>query len=202
MILKAALAMMLAPVSASAHPQVAPPWQFAVDTQAFTETGIDPSVHPEVVRVDCIGGRGSAFKIGPHLLVSVAHVTNIGGCFINGEPIKVLRTKGDFALLYSDNVADKWLTVDCGGFQRGHSYIATGFARGLPIQTTIDIVDTGTSLGGFERLWGVFTVIPGQSGGAITDRDTGKVVGTINVYQAERGDSGSIPLKDTSICQS
>ena len=200
MIVKPFLAAWMALVSQPTAYQSAPEWEFAVAQPAATETGIDPSANPEVVRVDCATGRGSAFRVGPHILLSVAHVTSIGGCEINGVPIKVIRTQGDFAELYSDDVADKWLKVDCGGFRKGHLYTAIGFARGMPFQTTIDVTDTGSALSGFERLWGVFTVIPGQSGGAMIDPETGKVVGTINVYDAGRGNSGSIPLKDTPVC--
>lgn len=183
-----------------ARPHTAPQWRFAVAEPAATETGIDPSANPEIVRVICSTGMGTAFKVGPHILLSVAHVTNIGGCAINGVPIKVLHTDGDFAVLYSDEVSDKWLSVDCGGFRRGHLYTAVGYARGLPFQTSVDVIDTGSRLSGFEKLWGVFTVIPGQSGGAMIDPVTRKVVGTINVFDPMRGNSGSVALKDTPVC--
>ena len=121
---------------------------------------------------------------------------------IDGKPINVIEQSGDFTILSSDDTADKWLTIDCGGFVKGHMYVAEGFARGLTSLTTVDILATGETLNGFDRLWGVFTVIPGQSGGPIVDESTGKVVGTVNVYNAERGDSGSIALKDTPVCKS
>ena len=201
MILKAALAALLALTHSPAIPQTAPQWQFALAEPAATETGIDPSVNPEIVRVDCDTGMGTAFRIGPRVLLSVAHVTSLGGCTIDGKPIKVVGTAGDFSVLYSPDVADKWLTIDCEGFKRGRRYVAIGYARGLPFQTSVDVVDTGQVLGGFERLWGVFTVIPGQSGGAMIDSETGKVVGTINVYDARMGNSGSVELKGTPVCK-
>jgi hypothetical protein len=47
----------------------------------------------------------------------------------------------------------------------------------------------------------VFNVIPGQSGGPITPEDEpDRVVGTVNVYDAAIGNSGSIALRDTPIC--
>lgn len=190
------------PVS-PANPQTAPGWEWAIDTSpAVTETGIDPSLHPEVVRVDCIPGRGTAFRVGPRTLISVAHVTSLGGCAINGVPITVIETKGDFSVLLTNDVSDKWLRIDCGGFVKGRPYTAIGFARGLPVQTTVDVVATGDDLSGFARLWGVFTVIPGQSGGPIIDAESGKVVGTVNVYDAQRGNSGSMALKNSPVCQS
>jgi hypothetical protein len=128
-------------------------------------------------------------------------VTSAGGCSINGEPITVLDTRGDFAILRVPTQSKSWLRIDCNGFVAGHSYTAIGFARALDTQTTVDIVSTGDRIGGFARLRGVFNVIPGQSGGPIVDPETGKVVGTVNVYNAERGDSGSTELRGTSVCR-
>jgi hypothetical protein len=187
-------------LASPSNPQINPPWQFAVSLPAPTVTGIDPSANPEIVQVDCDKGMGTAFKIGPRLLISVAHVTGMTGCKIAGSPINVIRSEGDFSILRSDTVADRWLTIDCGGFKRGHLYEGRGYARGLPTLTSVDVTDTGQSLGGFEKLWGVFTVVPGQSGGALIDLDTNKVVGTINVFDAVRGLSGSVSLSTTSVC--
>jgi sulfur relay (sulfurtransferase) DsrF/TusC family protein len=50
-------------------------------------------------------------------------------------------------------------------------------------------------------LEGVWTVIPGQSGGAVLDPDTHKVVGVVNTYDMEGGLSGSVELKRTSVCR-
>ena len=193
--IKALVGVSLLLASVPAFPQTDPN-----ASPAATETGIDPMLHPEVVRVDCIPGRGSAFWVGPHTLISVAHVTSLGGCFINGKPIHVIETKGDFAVLQSDDATDEWLRIDCSGFVSGHTYTAIGYARGLPVQTTVDVVATGETFNGFSRLWGVFTVIPGQSGGPVIDTSTGKAVGTVNVYDPQRGDSGSVALKDTPQC--
>jgi hypothetical protein len=178
-------------------------WQWAdapIENQVVTATGIDPSIHPEIVRVDCEDSRGSAVKIGPNTLLSVAHVTSGEGCMIGGKPFKIIATKGDFSVLLSEITSDRWLQHDCGGFVGGRTYTAIGFARGLNSQTTIDAVAMGERIWGFERLWGVFTVIPGMSGGGFIDQSTGRLVGMVNVYEARRGDSGSVALKDTSIC--
>jgi len=165
-----------------------------------TQEGIAPWEHPEVVKVQCDEGSGTAFRVGPTNLLSVNHVTSLHGCTINGAPFKVVQKQGDFTILSSDQKADRWLHIDCGGFVAGKIYEAEGFARGLDTLTTVDATATGEKLGGFARLVGVFTWTPGQSGGPVIDLTTGNVVGTVNVYNAERGDSGSVPLSTTPVC--
>lgn len=166
---------------------------------AANQTDIIPADRPEVVQVMCERTRGTAFYIGPTTLLSVAHVTSNKGCTIKGKPVKVLGQKGDFSMLQGEP-SDRWLTVDCGGFQKGRKYIGTGYARGLYTLTTVDLLAMGEDLWGLYRLWAVFTVVPGMSGGPIADSETGKVAGTINTYNAVRGDSGSVELKRTSVC--
>lgn len=173
--------------------QVSATWPSARD-------GIEPSAHPEIKYVRCIPGMGTAFKVGPHTLLSVAHVTSLGGCMIDGKPITVVGTSGDFAILSTGETASRWLTVDCSGFVAGRKYVAIGFARGVPTLTELDMTGTGIVWQKFYRLTGMFNVIPGMSGGPIIDAKTGKVVGTVNVHNFERGDSGSVELKETSVC--
>ena len=40
-----------------------------------------------------------------------------------------------------------------------------------------------------------------MSGGPVIDEETGKVVGLINVFQEPEGISGSVELKNTSVCK-
>jgi hypothetical protein len=40
-----------------------------------------------------------------------------------------------------------------------------------------------------------------MSGGPVLDAETGKVVGTINVYDEPSGMSGSVPLSETPVCK-
>lgn len=166
-----------------------------------TQSGIAPWQHPEVVKVDCREGSGTAFSVGPTVMLSVAHVTSLHQCLINGRPFKVIGTHGDFSILQLPTAETRWLALDCGGFVAGHRYTAIGYAHGLDTQTTVDIEATGESIGGFARLTGVFNAIPGQSGGPVVDADTGKVVGTVNVYNAQAGDTGSTELRGTSVCR-
>ena len=195
------IALAAAPVPAS--PQTNPHWQGAtapVENQVVTATEINPFLHPEIVRVDCDESRGSAVRIGPRLLLSVAHVTDNEGCLIGGLPFKILGQKGDFSVLSMEVDSAHWLGIDCGGFIKGRKYTAIGYARGLPFLTSVDVVAMGETLWGYQRLWGVFTVIPGMSGSAFLDSETGKIVGMVNVYEARRGDSGGVALKDTNLC--
>lgn len=162
---------------------------------------------PAVPLVICpmIGGysAGSAFRIGPHLLLSVNHVTSASAtCGIDGQRITVIyaSTERDFSVL-SDDRPGSYLKADCGGYVAGRRYVALGHARGLPILTTVTLIATGSSRGGFYVLRGIFTVIPGMSGGPVLDAETGKVVGTINVYDEPSGMSGSVPLSETPVCK-
>lgn len=158
--------------------------------------------HPMVVKVNCFGSAGTAFRIGKYTWISVSHVTRNYGCTINGETPKLLweDPKRDFAILHLEPKADKGLKIDCGGFQKGRHYVAVGHARSLDQQTRITLVATGETSDGFAVLRGLFTVIPGMSGGPIWDKETGKVVGTTNVYVPHRGLSGSVPLSETAVC--
>jgi hypothetical protein len=164
-------------------------------------TNIAPWEHPEIVRVDCAHVRGTAFRVGPQTYLSVAHVTSNRGCQINGRPFEVVRSEGDFSILHTDMTDTRWFKVNCGGFVPGHKYVAIGYALGLDTQTEIEVTATGKKDGQRSILEGVFTVIPGQSGGAMIDEETGQPTGTINTYNADGKFSGSVDLKSTSACR-
>jgi hypothetical protein len=166
-----------------------------------TQANVAPWEHPEVVKVDCQAVVGTAFRVGPSTLLSVAHVTHNMGCRIDGKPFHVVRTTGDFSILSTAQADGRWLKVNCGGFVKGRKYEAIGFARGKDTQTTVaDLEATGESVRGLYLLTGVFTVIPGMSGGPIIDAETGDVVGTTNTFEPMLGVSGSVELKHTSVC--
>lgn len=152
--------------------------------------------------VSCGNSAGSAFRIGPHVLLSVNHVTSIGGCMIDGQPIKIAyaSAESDFSILFDDRVG-KWIPVDCGGFVAGRHYIAIGHARGLDQMVGVEMVATGETANGQALLVGVFTAQPGQSGGPIIDAETRKVVGTVNTGDWEDGITGSVELRGTSVCR-
>ena len=144
---------------------------------------------------------GSAVRIGPRLLLSVRHVTSVGNCQINGKAIKVdYESKSkDFAIVSTEDDGGT-VRINCEGFVRGRKYEAWGHARGLDELTEVDLEGTGVTQSGFGVLKGIFTVIPGQSGGAVLDKETHALVGMVNAYDPAAGISYSIQLKDTSIC--
>ena len=164
-------------------------------------------LEPSVPRVYCPQDDGgpyyaTAFRISPHLLLSVKHVTSLAHCEIDGVPIHILYTSptADFTIL-SDDRAGKWLTVDCEGFIAGRKYIAIGHPRAVDSVVAVPLIGTGNySDDGEAVLVGVFTVQPGHSGGAIIDAVTHQVVGTINAANWEEGTSYSVELKKTPIC--
>lgn len=168
---------------------------------AATQTGISPSAHPEIMRVDCMSGKGTAFYVSENIMVSVAHVTDGAACYIGNKPFKVLSTENDFSVLRPAAPSKKWLRIDCEGFVPGNKYVAVGHARGLVTLTEVDLTATTRLAGGQTVLEGMWTVIPGQSGGPILDAETGKVVGTVNRYNMPTGESASVELRGTSLCQ-
>ena len=172
----------------------------AMSLAASTESGLPADAHPEIVQVSCLTGAGSAFRIGPHLIVSANHVTSLSLCSIGSERTIVVDVSGDFSLVKSEIEAPYYLKVDCDGFRPGRKYKALGYARGLKTLTEVDLTGTGLMEGQFSLLSGVFTVIPGQSGGPVLDAETGSVVGIVNVFNMQAGLSGSIALKDTPVC--
>lgn len=166
-----------------------------------TQEGIPSIVHPEVLRVQCIGASGSAFRIGQTKALSVAHVTGRSGCFIENKTYTTVHQKGDFAILELPTPSGAYAKIDCGGFIPGRRYEAIGFARGRYTLTIVTgLVATGEKFGEMAVLSGVFTVIPGQSGGIIRDSQTKLVVGTVNLFDPQNGLSASVELKGTELC--
>lgn len=166
-----------------------------------TRTDISPLEHPAIQRVDCMAGKGTAFYVSEHIMVSVDHVTGGAACYIGNKPFKVLSISGDFSVVRPAARSPKWLRIDCNGFVPGRKYLAIGHARGLPTLTEVELTATAETIMGLHILEGVFTVVPGQSGGPVVDAITGRVVGTVNRFNALSGESASVELKSTSVCQ-
>lgn len=165
-------------------------------------------IQPEsIVQVICFAPgavtAGTAFRIGPTgLLLSVNHVTSTKAqCYIAGKPINLAYKSptADFSELQGDD--GPYLDIDCGGFVKGRKYIALGYGRGLKTLTEVELIGTGQHSNGEATLMGVFSVVPGQSGGPIIDEQTGKVVGTVNMENYEEGLSWSVELKNTPVCK-
>lgn len=169
-----------------------------------TQSDIPATAHPEVMRVVCLGSVGTAFRISKTRALSVAHVTNAYGCFIENRPFEVIYKYKDFSILTIHEGRGR-AKIDCNGFVPGRKYRALGYARGRPTLTMVDgLVATGEKWvgpgGTMAVLKGIFTVIPGQSGGPVIDVATGKVVGLVNMYDPQAGLSASLPLKGTAAC--
>lgn len=158
---------------------------------------------PGVHLIDCTEGSGTAFRIGPHHLLSAAHVTAMHGCAIDGAPATVIQQDGarDFAQIDA-NVPGPGLKVSCEGYRAGEWVWAVGYAHGAPFQTAIALYATYLKAGDGKRvLIGPYTVIPGMSGGPIMNA-RGEVVGIVNAFIPDTEISFSRELKDTDLCQS
>jgi hypothetical protein len=163
---------------------------------------IDPASIVQVICPTDDGYKaGTAFRVGNDLMLSVNHVTSGGDCFINGQRVVVRYASEDEDFSMLEGSPGPSLKIDCGGFVRGRRYIAIGFARGLPTETSVELYGTGMSDDGLALLTGMFTVIPGQSGGPVIDAETGKVVGTVNTDDFQQGISGSVELRGTPVCR-
>ena len=144
---------------------------------------------------------GTGFRIG-NLLITAKHVISHDKCFyVGGGNAEVAYSSPslDYAILKGGK--GPFIKVDCDGFVKGKKYLAVGYARGAPYLTTVELTATGSNADGFAILSGIFTFIPGMSGGPVIDEETGKVVGLINVFQEPEGISGSVELKNTSVCK-
>lgn len=163
------------------------------------------STYPQVKQVLCgFGASGTAFRIDADTYLSVAHVTKMFGCKINGEPIQVVESAGDFSILHTDDSREGGLPISCEGFKAGQFYFGTGYAYGWQLQRTVMLRahfldQIGGIAHGMRILYGPETVIPGMSGGPVMNAK-GEVVGMVNAYNKIWGLSFSLSLSDTSLC--
>jgi hypothetical protein len=163
----------------------------------------DYTHRPLVHQVICSLGKGSAFRVGPTKFLSVSHVTNLGGCTIDGVAFKATADPGlDFAVIEVPAQLRRGggFKINCDGFKPGEWVYATGYAYGRPWQQTVTLRVTPQTIGGLQLLWGSPTVIPGMSGGVVMNA-RGEAVGTINRYSPWAPASLSQPLSETSVCR-
>jgi hypothetical protein len=158
--------------------------------------------YPLVHQVLCLEGKGTAFRVGRTRFLSVAHVTTMHGCAIDGVPIidNIEDRKNDFSAVDVPTPKLGGFKVNCDGFIPGQWYHAIGYAWGLPVQTSIAVYATYLKAPGGKRvLIGPYTVIPGMSGGPVLN-SKGEVVGLVNAYLPGTALSFSRELKDTEAC--
>lgn len=166
------------------------------------EPDIRVVIYPLVHKVSCDEGSGSAFRVGLNHWASVAHVTTMHNCTVEGQKIAVTEQNGskDFSRFDTRLGISNGFRVNCAGFLPGHWYYAVGHAFGRDFQTLISVYATyAKSPNGQRVLIGPYDFIPGMSGGPVLD-SAGSVVGTVNAYIPETPISLSRELKDTSIC--
>jgi hypothetical protein len=164
---------------------------------------VQPSAIPQVI---CFGkgyiDSGTAVRVGPSgLMLSVNHVTSSGVCFINGKPIKLLYKSPNADFTEMQGEPGPYIPIDCGGYVKGHKYLALGHARAFSDITPVELTATGETQGGESELSGMWVVVPGMSGGPVLDMDTGMVVGLVAMENFEEGLSWSVPLSQTPVCK-
>lgn len=159
---------------------------------------------------------GTAVYIDPRgILITAAHVVDNGACVdvATGQSYKTyyVDKNKDYAFLSGDTKHDRrFIPQNCGGMVKGHRYLAIGYGNGYDLR--VDIVTyTGNHSSNFEFDKGVVThyadplaelngvLVPGMSGGAMFDLDTGTLVGINNITTAWT-QAFSREIKDTVLC--
>jgi hypothetical protein len=157
---------------------------------------------PLVHKVSCDEGSGTGFRVGLDHWLSVAHVTAMHNCAVDGAKIAVTEQDGsrDFSRFDTEKGVPNGFRVNCSGFIPGTWVWAIGHAMGKPVQTALALYVTYAKSGDGKRvLIGEYDVIPGMSGGPILNSE-GEVVGLVNAYIPHTPISLSRELRDTSIC--
>ena len=148
---------------------------------------------------------GTAFVVGPNVLLTANHVIARDNCNIDGEPVNIVSTAPDldFAVLTTARAYAHWFPIDCGGFRPGEYIYAHGHGQGRPGNMVVVARATGfgeqifDGVRPFARISGN-DFIHGQSGGPVF---TGRgVTGMVNAVD-EGHASFSRELKDTVACR-
>jgi hypothetical protein len=158
--------------------------------------------YPLVHKLGCDEGSGTAFRTGLNHWISVAHVTALHNCMVDGNKIAVTEQDRarDFSRFDTQNSVPNGFRVNCHGFIPGQWYWSVGHALGKPFQTAIALYATYAKAPDGKRvLLGEYDVIPGMSGRPIIN-SAGEVVGTVNAFIPGTPISLSRELKSTSIC--
>lgn len=161
--------------------------------------------HPYVEKVSCDRGSGTAFKISDGRWLTADHVSNIGGCRIDGKPITVTHADdvGDFSVISFDDKRSGGIEVNCSGFVDRVWYFGIGHGLGYHIPQVKAVRYSAFLTFIASDRWGVLEAnrfVPGMSGEPVLDQ-TGRVVGTVNAYGVTHRIAFSRQLRDTIICR-
>lgn len=146
-----------------------------------------------IVQVVCADGTGTAVKIGDDEYVTAAHVAVNVGCKVGDTPISNIRYGEKDVAVFTGPKSSKKIKYRCSGFHAGETYIALGYAYVKPDLTYEPLIAADLELDGYQSFVG--EIIPGQSGGAVIDRQ-GRVVGIVNMRWPAR----SLALRNTPLC--
>lgn len=161
----------------------------------------------QIKQVMCLGSRGSAFQTGSGALTSVNHVTSDAGCSVDGVALQTVYADERLDFSQSRIAANglQPLAVDCRGFQVGRLYVAAGYAHGLPVQRAVVVSPSANLIPtiqweNYTTLVGAERFIPGMSGSAVMDQETGAVVGIVKGYNSLPTISYALDVKLTPLC--
>ena len=169
-------------------------------------------ITPGTLRVevtgDGAGGSGSGWTYGDGLVVTAAHVVNLGTEFtVEGRPAEIVGVAPcqDLALLRSGASGDALPLAGAGDWRQGETVLAFGFpedaVRGEPASSTRGVVsaartefrDPAPDVPRYAAAIRTDTALdPGFSGGPLVDLD-GRVIG-VNAAARTRG-IGDRPLQ-------
>jgi hypothetical protein len=147
---------------------------------------------------------GSGEFISSTEIATAYHVVKHGKCFVGKNPVTIEHADpaDDFAVITTAEHSPRRLTISCAGYHEGDDYFAVGWAHGVDFA-----VQRFTGTRSKTRFDGAtFSLLrgqsfPGQSGGAVYDRD-GRLVGIVNAGPKDGTPLlASLPLRSTYLCK-
>lgn len=181
----------------------------AVDAQLPTTTSAYFINLNSVPFIDCGEFTGSGSVIGRDTVITASHVVGKATeCRIMGIPAAVTenRTDRDYAILTIRTTSSaQRFPIDCGGFVRGRTYYAVGYAGGRTFAVTKliaglkEAIDYNGTVISVRDLLG--RSYRGMSGGPVIDSEGNQVGTLISISLAGPDTTHSLELKDTSVCQ-
>lgn len=141
--------------------------------------------------IKCTGALGTGIVISENHVLTADHVVAGRECSIDGKPVEIIHENGDLdiAVVKTSGSAETRMMIDCGGYVKGESYLAIGFARGVDlviqrVRSSGSKMKATSNFPNMPILKGSATY-PGMSGGAVISEVTGEMVGMINAGDAQ-----------------